>query len=77
MLGFMIITAFISLWITNTAATVMMLPIVDAVVKQLNKSEESHLIIELPTSIESILSIESVATANLEMNSLAQPTKLM
>ena len=46
MLGFMVVTAFISMWITNTATTAMMTPIMEAVLKQLdkeylpNKSEE-------------------------------------
>ena len=37
MLGFMLVTAFISMWITNTATTAMMTPIMEAVLKQLNK----------------------------------------
>ena len=32
MLGFMSVTAMVSMWISNTAATAMMMPIVDAVV---------------------------------------------
>ena len=34
-LGFMIATAFMSMWISNTATSVMMLPIGIALVKQL------------------------------------------
>ena len=37
MLGFMLVTAFISMWITNTATTAMMTPIMEAVLKQLDK----------------------------------------
>ncbi|XP_065054258.1 Na(+)/citrate cotransporter-like [Rhopilema esculentum] len=37
MLGFMLTTAFISMWITNTATTAMMTPIMEAVLKELDK----------------------------------------
>ena len=36
-IGFMMTTAFISMWITNTATTAMMTPIMEAVLKQLDK----------------------------------------
>ncbi|KAI4901701.1 hypothetical protein NFI96_029233 [Prochilodus magdalenae] len=39
MMGFMSITAFISMWITSIAATAMMLPIVHSVLEQLKQSE--------------------------------------
>ena len=41
LLGFMLITAGLSMWMSNTAATVMVLPIVDAVFQELFKREET------------------------------------
>jgi len=40
MLGIMLTTMFLSMWISNTSATALMVPIVEAVIQQLFKDDE-------------------------------------
>ena len=42
-LGFMLATAFLSMWISNTAATVIILPIAMAIVTQLNDNPDTEI----------------------------------
>lgn len=39
LMGFMIVSSFLSMWISNTATTAMMLPIANAVLEQLKDTE--------------------------------------
>ncbi|RWS31881.1 solute carrier family 13 member 3-like protein [Leptotrombidium deliense] len=41
MFGLMVTTMFLSMWISNTATTAMMVPVVDAMVKELNSNNKS------------------------------------
>jgi di/tricarboxylate transporter len=54
----MLATAFLSLWISNTAATSMMMPVISAVVKELIKNDPSY----HHNTTEMVKSSESVTT---------------
>ena len=69
----MVTTAFISMWITNTATTAMMTPIMEAVLKQLDKHFEK----EVPKKIEESDGddvLENVDTSNSETSLLNATT---
>ena len=43
LLGIMVTTIFLSMWISNTSTTVLMVPIVEALIKELDKvSSDNH-----------------------------------
>lgn len=66
MLGFMLATAFLSMWISNTAATMMMIPILISIISKLEesvgKSQVHHYSIGLLLSVAYSASIGGIAT---------------
>ena len=65
-LGFMVATAFLSMWISNTATTMMMVPIAMAIIFKLRETAESHAVsrfsVALLISIAYAASIGGIAT---------------
>ncbi|XP_042875469.1 solute carrier family 13 member 5-like isoform X2 [Penaeus japonicus] len=59
MAGFMITTTFLSMWISNTAAAAMIVPIVDAVVQELGKGREVEVkktrVVAVPIAEDSVV----------------------
>ncbi|XP_070772971.1 solute carrier family 13 member 5a [Enoplosus armatus] len=75
MLGFMGVTAFLSMWISNTATTAMMVPIVQAILDQLNgnvdpepssKSQRSSVVLHQEHQEKTSRSLQTAATNILE-----------
>ena len=42
MFGFMCVTAFLSMWLSNTATTAMMVPIAHAVLMEIKQTKQEH-----------------------------------
>jgi len=61
-LGFMLATGFISMWISNTATALMMLPLGMAIIKQFIHEDQEHFAKALLLSIAYASSIGGVAT---------------
>ncbi len=62
LLGFMLATACLSMWISNTATTLMMIPIAIAVIKKIDDSRESIFGMTLMLGVAYSASIGGVAT---------------
>ena len=44
MLGFMLVTAFLSMFLSNTATTAMMMPIANAILEEMRKNQEDGML---------------------------------
>lgn len=67
MLGFMGVTAFLSMWISNTATTAMMVPIVEAMLQQMEATDAA-----METNLGSLELADKEKTSELPGEPLAR-----
>ncbi|XP_054156182.1 Na(+)/citrate cotransporter-like [Oppia nitens] len=66
MLGIMLVTMFLSMWISNTATTAMMVPIVEAMLNELEESPK----VDSPNSQQSINIVKKKQSSNNNNNNI-------
>ncbi|KAJ6657239.1 hypothetical protein lerEdw1_002606 [Lerista edwardsae] len=72
LMGFMGVTAFLSMWISNTATTAMMVPIAHVVLEQLHKSEQES------SSVEQVVAKNGNINGGFELQEAAhQPAHVL
>jgi sodium-dependent dicarboxylate transporter 2/3/5 len=74
-LGFMLATAFLSMWISNTASTMMMLPIVLSIISQLEKNLSSKVIRKYATGV--LLGVAYASSVGGMTTLVGSPTNLV
>lgn len=72
----MAVTAFLSMWISNTATTAMMVPIVQAILEQLNSNTDPELLSKQRTSVSLQVEINSNNLPTVSSNTLESGTSL-